>query len=360
MTTLSSYIRARRPDGTECNIDLFDLETALDGIAPGQAYFFPESGRIVFRNEDDDPYDDEEEEDLDDLEEALSIDPIESRVRFRWMEDFVSSVPSVTAKSALIHALRIKRPFRSFKDALVEYPVLREQWFRFEAEKVTKEAIELIESFDWEVLQVVDPRPKKTVTEEVDPAEQIPLTEEEYEWIIRRASEIAAKGGRSQLSLLLKGSKNKTLLKHDLDQSAAYGKLSFLTIEEIENRIDQVIRKGDLVLEYFGGDLPLIVMTDETWNRVRPWATQQEIARAARADDRALSEILIKWRNRPRQEQLHLIDTLSSLPHDIARRILDPWCKFAGKEVRSKIEAVLNSFEISNAAKAKGSSLSSG
>ena len=41
--------------------------------------------------------------------------------------------------------------------------------------------------------------------------------------------------------------KDKKLLKHNLDHSPVYGKLSFLTIEEIENRIDHLwIRVRDL------------------------------------------------------------------------------------------------------------------
>ncbi len=87
------------------------------------------------------------------------------------------------------------------------------------------------------------------------------------------------------------------MLKHHLDHSPAYGKLSFLTIEEIQNRIDQVIRKNDLRVEFFG-DLPLIVLTDAAWERVRPWSNAQECAGAAAAGDRALSEIVTAWRSR--------------------------------------------------------------
>jgi hypothetical protein len=330
---LTSYIRARRPDGTEITIDLFELEAALEGGMPARHYFLPDSGRIISRFRDDD-----EDDEISDDTEVLEIDPIESRVRFRWMEDFAESVHSVTARSALGRALQVKRPFRSFKDALSEYPDLREQWFQFEAQQLKKAAISLIESFDWEVVEVVDPRPNKAITREVDPAERVPLTDEEHEWILRGASEIVAKGGRSQLSLLLKGSKSKAILKYHLDRSPAYGKLSFLTIEEIENRIDQVIRKGALAVQYFGGDLPLIVLSDSAWEHVRPWANQQEVARAAAADHRSLSEILLSWRNRRREEQIYLIDAVASLDQETARRLFQTWHRLAGKEMRGKLE----------------------
>jgi uncharacterized protein UPF0158/RQC domain-containing protein len=336
---LTAYVRARRPDGAEVTIDLFELEAALEGGMPARYYFVPDSGRIITRFRDDDLDDlDEEEDETADNTEALEIDPIESRVRFQWMEDFAESVHSVTARSALGHALQVKRPFRSFKDALSEYPALRQQWFQFQAQKLKEEAISLIECFDCEVLEVVDPRPQTIIGSDAEPAERVPLTEEEYEWILRGASEIAAKGGRSQLSLLLKGSKSKAVLKYHLDSSPAYGKLSFLTVEEIENRIDQVIRKGVLVLHYLGGDLPLIVLSDSAWERVRPWANQQEATRAAAADDRTLNDILLSWRNRRREEQVYLIDAVASLDAEAARRLFQAWHQVAGKEMRAKLE----------------------
>jgi hypothetical protein len=337
----TSYIRARTPNGNEIIIDLLELEAALEGGMPARHYFLPDTGRIIshFRyDEVDDLGDLNGESEFPDDTEVLEVDPIENRIRFRWMEDFAESVHSVTARSALGHALQVKRPFRSFKDALLEYPDLREQWFQFAAQKLKEEAVSLIESFDWEVVEVVDARPKKAVTREVNPVERVPLTEEEHEWILRGASEIVAKGGRSQLSLLLKGSKSKAVLKYHLDRSPAYGKLSFLTIEEIENRIDQVIRKGALALHYFGGDLPLIVLSDSAWERVRPWANQQEATRAAAADDRTLNEILLSWRNRRRQEQIYLIDAVASLDSEAARRLFQAWHRVSGKEMRAKLE----------------------
>ncbi len=153
--------------------------------------------------------------------------------------------------------------------------------------KLKLEAIAWIQSLDWEILEVFDHRPLKDVSIDIDPAQRVPPTREEREWILRGASEIAAKGGRSQLALLLKGSKDKKLLKHHLDHSPAYGKLSFLTIEEIENRIDHLIRKNDLRVEFFG-DLPLILLTDSAWEHVRAWSNALECRQAATADERAL------------------------------------------------------------------------
>jgi hypothetical protein len=100
----------------------------------------------------------------------------------------------------------------------------------------------------------------------------------EREWILRATSEIAKKGGRSQLAFLLKGSKDRRLLQHNLNHSPVYGKLSFLPIEGIEDRIDHLIRKNDLRVEFIG-ELPLILLTDSAWDTSEPGQMNWNAAR---------------------------------------------------------------------------------
>jgi hypothetical protein len=331
----------RHPSDEELTIDLIELEDALQGVQPGDYYLLPNSGRIILVSSEEEMDDESDEAVILDDEEALPIDTIESRVQFRWMEEFIGTVHSIAAQNALRDALRHKEPFRNFKDALMEFPVLRKKWFQFEALKIKTEALNLLESLDFEILEIVDPRPRETITEEVDLAENVPLTTEEHEWILRGAWQIVAKGGRSQLSLLLKGSKNKSVLKHGLDQSPVYGKLPYLTIGEIENRIDKLIRKGELRTEFFG-DLPLILLTDQSWLRIQPWTHEYECRMAASADDRTLTEILNNWRNRRREEQQQLLEAMALTERASARRVLQAWHGLAGKEMRSKIETTLS------------------
>ncbi len=49
------------------------------------------------------------------------------------------------------------------------------------------------------------------------------LTSEEIKAILRTADELIAAGGRSILAKILKGSKDKKILKHGLDQCPVYG-----------------------------------------------------------------------------------------------------------------------------------------
>jgi hypothetical protein len=64
----------------------------------------------------------------------LRIEPLPSRVAFTVMEDFVETVTDARAHRELLRALDGRRPFRGFKDALFDWPDVREEWFRFEFE----------------------------------------------------------------------------------------------------------------------------------------------------------------------------------------------------------------------------------
>jgi hypothetical protein len=110
--------------------------------------------------------------------------------------------------------------------------------------------------------------------------------------------------------------------------------------KEIENRIDQLIRKKELRTEFFG-DLPLILLTDQAWSRIRPWAHEHECHLAAAAEAQELTHILNDWRNRHREEQTQLLEAMASIDRESARRVFETWRGVAGKEMRAKIETAL-------------------
>jgi hypothetical protein len=72
----------------------------------------------------------------------IYIEPISSHEKYRMMEDFIESIKDKAAKEFLENALQMRKPFRNFKDALFDYPKIREQWFQYEKdrmEQITKE-----------------------------------------------------------------------------------------------------------------------------------------------------------------------------------------------------------------------------
>ena len=58
--------------------------------------------------------------------------------------------------------------------------------------------------------------------------------------------------GRNALRLILKGSKNKILLNHELNKNPFYGKLSHLTLEKIKTLINKTINDKFIYIKYKG------------------------------------------------------------------------------------------------------------
>jgi hypothetical protein len=114
-------------------IDLEELTWALNSRDPlGECshWLNIESGTILSLIGPD--ADDEADEDPRDDDRWLFIEPIESSKAFRVMEDFVDQCGDDRLARALGQALRQRKPFRRFKDALAAHPAQREAWFAFE------------------------------------------------------------------------------------------------------------------------------------------------------------------------------------------------------------------------------------
>lgn len=90
------------------------------------------------------------------------------------------------------------------------------------------------------------------------------LPEEEIRVILRGADELIGSGGRGLLAKILKGSRQKAVLEHELDKSPVYGALSELSLEQITARIDWLIIEGYFRIEY-DYRLPLLVYTQRGW-----------------------------------------------------------------------------------------------
>jgi hypothetical protein len=65
----------------------------------------------------------------------VSIEQIPSHEAFQYMADFVDELSQAAASDELGRALRGRRPFRRFKDVLLDFPEVREQWFEYEARR---------------------------------------------------------------------------------------------------------------------------------------------------------------------------------------------------------------------------------
>ncbi len=98
----------------------------------------------------------------------------------------------------------------------------------------------------------------------LDPKDIKQLSDEEIRIILRGADDSIFSGGRGLLAKVLKGSRQKAVLEHELDRSPAYGVLSKLSLDDITARIDWLIINGYFRIEY-DYRLPLLVYGERGW-----------------------------------------------------------------------------------------------
>src|SRR5688572_28357958 len=95
-------------------------------------------------------------------------------------------------------------------------------------------------------------RRKQRVPYHLDAKGVASLSREEIVAILRGADTMIGRGGRTQLTKLLKGSREASVLEHGLDRCPSYGFYRELKLEEILRRVDWTIQAGFLELEYAG------------------------------------------------------------------------------------------------------------
>lgn len=108
--------------------DLIEALTFRFEITEGGWYLDTETGDVLLESDaaEDLP------EDIEDNPRYLWIEPIPSHESYQIMEDFVATVSDRKAAERLDRALAGRKPFCRFKDALLDFPALREAWFEFE------------------------------------------------------------------------------------------------------------------------------------------------------------------------------------------------------------------------------------
>jgi len=128
------------------SVSLADLADALTWRTEEGGYYLDlETGEVAAWSPEWDARPAEEIDHAVDEGRLLWIDPIESRVEFGWMEEFLSTVRKGQLRERLAAALRGRQPFRRFKDTLVGFAAERERWFAFHRERALEVAKEWLE-----------------------------------------------------------------------------------------------------------------------------------------------------------------------------------------------------------------------
>jgi hypothetical protein len=170
------------------------------------------------------------------------------------------------------------------------------------------------------------------------------LSEDDKKAILRAADPLIATGGRTMLTKILKGSKDKKLLEHSLEDCPAYGYYNSLTLQEISYRVDWMIKQDYLEIEY-SGRLPVLVYSAKGW----------EIERETYAEE-LLEKLttLLKWGNysfvhelkdRNRGMILLLIEKIRKTGNPKFIPLLRAWKEIDYKKVQAELQRVIDFLE---------------
>jgi hypothetical protein len=119
-------------------LDLGDLAEALEDHSYEHSWWLDtETGEVVLWND----YFEEQGEPHPDTLGLRAIDPVPSHEGYKDMEDFIQRVRNPQARHLLERAIAGRGAFRRFKDTLLDFPELREAWFRFHDTRVERRAI---------------------------------------------------------------------------------------------------------------------------------------------------------------------------------------------------------------------------
>jgi hypothetical protein len=167
------------------------------------------------------------------------------------------------------------------------------------------------------------------------------LPEPEIRAILRGADDLIMRGGRSLLVKVLKGSRAKDVISRSLDRSPAFGAFQHLTPEEVLARIDWVILKGYLTLEY-DRRLPLLIYTPKGWAIERETFANEllyYLHQALTADPRGIDLSYLKDKNR--EVIWLLLDKVAATGDQRYIPLLSAWAEIDYKKVRQRIRQVI-------------------
>ncbi len=184
-------------------------------------------------------------------------------------------------------------------------------------------------------------RKKQRVRFELNSGDIKYLTEEQIRAILRAADEIIATGGRSMLAKILKGSKDKKVLEYGLDQCPVYGYYRDLTLQEITYRIDWMIKKNFLEIEY-RDRLPILIFSETGWEIERETYSEELLQKLTKLLEGKDYSFVQELKDRNRGMILLLIKKIRQTGNARFIPLLKAWREIEYKKVQAEIQKVID------------------
>lgn len=164
---------------------------------------------------------------------------------------------------------------------------------------------------------------------------------DEIRSILRGTDDLAARGGRTLLCKLLKGSRDKDILQRNLDKNPSWGTYRHLSADQIMARIDWLILNDYLTVEYFHR-LPLLCYTDQGLKIAIDTITDEilETLRNMKSDELDLPR-LQSWKELPRATFDRLLQEIEAEGDPSLIPVLQSWAQVSYKKPAAKIRRLI-------------------
>lgn len=193
---------------------------------------------------------------------------------------------------------------------------------------------------------------------QLDSGDICTLAEQEIRVILRAADELIMTGGRNLLAKILKGSKDKRILKHELQLCPVYGYYHDLKLEDIMHRIDWMILNGYLEIEY-SDRLPMIVFSDKGWAIERETYAEELLLKITSLLDGHDFSYVETLKDRNRGMILLLIDKIKGTGNTRFVPLLRAWQAIEYKKVQVELQKAVQYLLKEDQIKSSGDIISS-
>jgi hypothetical protein len=162
--------------------------------------------------------------------------------------------------------------------------------------------------------------------------------------VLRGADDLIARGGRTLLKRILRGSRNKDVLARGLERSPVYGHFKNLSDEDTLARIDWVILHGYLRIEHFNR-LPVLVYTQKGWEIECENYADELLAGFDKLIQEGPPFDMEYLKDRDRQMILSLLEKVETTGDVRYVPLLEAWKKIDYKKVQIRLREVIRRLE---------------
>ena len=178
----------------------------------------------------------------------------------------------------------------------------------------------------------------------VDAGEIKDLPPEDIRMILRGADELISTGGRSMLTKILKGSKDKKILEYKLNECPAYGYYHDLKLDDISKCVDWMIKKDYLRIKY-DYRLPLLVFSEKGWEVEKKTYAEELYQRFCLDIKEKNASVIFKMKDVNRQVVMLVLDKIEKDGTEEFLTYLEAWKLMEVKKVAVRIAEVENAIK---------------